>query len=118
VAAAVSGQRDPPRMVAALHRRSPRACTAVTAGSDGCFFTAGPGHDRVLHVPAIRVKVVNTTGCGDVFHGAYAAALARGEPVERCIRTATAAAAVYASRPGGWQYLATAADVAALPGAG
>jgi len=44
---------------------------------------------------------VDTTGCGDVFHGAYAAALIRGETITMAIRQASAAAAIKATQPGG-----------------
>jgi sugar/nucleoside kinase (ribokinase family) len=47
------------------------------------------------------VAAVDTTGCGDVFHGAYAAALVRGMGVEERVRFAAAAAALKATRRGG-----------------
>ncbi len=102
----VTGASDPRQAVRELHERNPRALTAVTCGADGCWFLAGAS-DQPRHEPARQVQVVETTGCGDVFHGAYAAALARGAAVEQRIEFATAAAAVYASRPSGWEYLPT-----------
>jgi sulfofructose kinase len=51
--------------------------------------------------PAFPVDVVDTTGCGDVFHGAYASALARGLDVAGRIEFASAAAALKATKPGG-----------------
>ena len=71
----------------------------VTAGERGCWYAERDG--EVLHVPAFRVQVVDTTGCGDVFHGAYAACLAWGYPVRRAIQVATAAAGLKATQPGG-----------------
>lgn len=94
----VTGERDPVHMVRALAGPD-RACCAVTGGDRGCWFSEGEG--EVRHVPAHRVEVVDTTGCGDVFHGAYAASIARGEPVDRAIRVAAAAAALKATKPGG-----------------
>jgi sulfofructose kinase len=44
---------------------------------------------------------VDTTGCGDVFHGAYAACIARGERVDMAIQVASAAAGLKATQPGG-----------------
>ncbi len=110
-ARAVTGRDDPERIVEALHRDSPRTCTAVTCGTDGCFFLAGEGAGHVRHQSAFPVKTVETTGCGDVFHGAYAAALASGKPVPECIRFASAAASVYASRPSGWEFLPKCAEI-------
>ena len=43
----------------------------VTCGEDGCWFHA-QGWLLPRHHPAFKVEVVDTTGCGDVFHGAYA----------------------------------------------
>ena len=76
-----------------------RAAVVITCGAEGAWFlTEG---EKVQHQPAFKVKVVDTTGCGDVFHGVYAAMLARGaNPAER-IRFASAAAALKATQPGG-----------------
>jgi len=71
----------------------------VTAGERGCWYAERDG--PVHHVPALVVPVVDTTGCGDVFHGAYAAAIARGEPAARAIAIANVAAGLKATQPGG-----------------
>jgi sulfofructose kinase len=99
----VTGASEPEQMVRALG--TGRACCAVTAGDRGCWYIEGDSAVRtdvlIRHVPAYRVAVVDTTGCGDVFHGAYAACIARGETVAAAIQVATAAAAIKATQPGG-----------------
>ena len=78
-----------------------RACTAVTDGPRGCWYVEGGGDLQVRHQPAFEVEVVDTTGCGDVFHGAYAAGLLSGRTIADSIRFASAAAAIKATRRGG-----------------
>jgi ribokinase len=52
-------------------------------------------------VPAFAVaKVVDTTGAGDAFNGAFAAALAEGRDPVEATRFACAAAAISVGRPG------------------
>ena len=98
LASQLTGETNPAAMTAALASRD-RACTVVTAGDQGCWYAEA---DRpVQHFPAFPIHAVDTTGCGDVFHGAYAAALSRGEPIRRAIRVATAAAGLKATQPGG-----------------
>ena len=77
-----------------------RAVVVVTCGTDGCW-AMDSSRRRPWHVPAFRVRPVDTTGCGDVFHGAYAATLARGRSFEERLRVASAAAALKATQPGG-----------------
>ncbi len=97
-AARMTGEAQPPHMVRALARRE-RACCVVTVGEKGCWYAEWGG--EVRYFPAYRVEAVDTTGCGDVFHGAYAACIARGESVARAIQIASATAALKATRPGG-----------------
>jgi ribokinase len=98
-ATTLTGSRSPQKAVRALSR-SDREVTAVTCGSEGCWYMAR-GWKAPKHQRAFRVKAVDTTGCGDVFHGAYAFALARGLPLEERLRLASGAAALKASRGGG-----------------
>ena len=62
---------------------------------------AGTGVVEPVHIAAYAVDAIDTTGCGDVFHGAYASGLARGLELEGRVRFATAAAAIKATRQGG-----------------
>lgn len=87
----------------------------VTAGAMGAWYAAA-GSAKAEHVPAFNVQVVDTTGCGDVFHGAYASALARGLPLAQRVRIASAAAALKATVPGGQAGIPTIKEVEALMG--
>lgn len=73
----------------------------VTAGALGCWYSVDRGR-TVRHVPACRVKAVDTTGCGDVFHGVFCHGLARGWEIEKIVAWASAGGAIKATRPGGW----------------
>ncbi|MDB5351057.1 MAG: PfkB domain protein [Planctomycetota bacterium] len=95
----ITGEIDPIGMVKALWSLD-RDTVVVTCGDQGCWF-ATRAELSPIHRPAFAVEIVDTTGCGDVFHGAYAASLARGEPINRRIAVASAAAAIKATRPGG-----------------
>ena len=55
---------------------------AVTLGPDGCLLAYGGGRTR-YHVPAIKVDVVDTTGCGDGFNAGFLTGLLLGcEPAD------------------------------------
>jgi sulfofructose kinase len=94
----LTSENEPGAMVRALSEDG-RACCVVTAGERGCWYAEGGG--AVRHYPAYKVQVIDTTGCGDVFHGAYAACIAQGESVDTAIQIATAAAGIKATQPGG-----------------
>lgn len=98
----------PEAMARALWNEN-RSTVAVTCGAEGVWYTSDGQQAR--HRPAFKVNVVDTTGCGDVFHGAYAAALARGVELDERILYASAAAALKATRQGGQTGAPTADEV-------
>lgn len=71
---------------------------AVTDGQIGVWFSdAGV----VSHVPAFSVSVVDTLGAGDVWHGAFALALAEDRSEIESVKFANAVAALKCTRSGG-----------------
>ncbi len=69
-----------------------------TRGEAGCHtFT----RTEAFHTPAFNVNVVDTTGAGDVFHGAYAVGLLQGWDLRRAALFASAVAALKCARLGG-----------------
>jgi len=94
----LTGQSKPESAAKLLWTKE-RKVVAITCGAEGCWYLAEGA--PVKHQPAFKVKAVDTTGCGDVFHGAYASALARGMMLSERIRFASAAAALKATQPGG-----------------
>ncbi len=64
----------------------------VTQGAKGYFWRNRAGQSG--HHPAFASEVVDTTGAGDAFHGAFAWALVQGHDDRACARIASAVAAL------------------------
>jgi sugar/nucleoside kinase (ribokinase family) len=75
-----------------------RQIAIITRGSEGC---SGLTREGCFHIPSYPVDAVDTTGCGDVFHGAYALMIAQGQSVIESAKFAAAAAALSAGKVGG-----------------
>jgi len=81
--------------------RPDRQVVVVTDGARGCWYVGADEPDRVQHQPAFPVEAVDTAGCGDVFHGAYAAGLVQRLDLDSRVRLAAATAALKATQRGG-----------------
>lgn len=85
----------------------------ITDGVRGSWILAEG--EEPFHQPAFRVpRVVDTTGCGDVYHGIFLAALTEGEPPRFAARLASAGAALAATALGGRGFLPTKAEITAF----
>ena len=76
-----------------------RKFAGVTVGKNG---SVGFDGENFLECPPYQVdKVVDTTGAGDVYHGAFAVAAAHGRSWQECMRCATITAALKCTELGG-----------------
>jgi sulfofructose kinase len=100
-------------LATALKRTAARtpSFVAVTDGANGVLWLER-GH--LCHMPAHAVETVDTLGAGDVFHGAFALALAEGRDEVAALAFAAAAAAVKCTRFGGIAGAPSRAEVAAF----
>ena len=71
-----------------------------TLGSNG---SVGLDSNGVVHEKAFKVASRDTTGAGDVYHGAYIYGLLQGWDMAACMRFGSAAAAVKCAGGGGWR---------------
>jgi sulfofructose kinase len=103
----LTGEDDPWRAGEAVLGLGPRLFVE-TDGENGCYTTT-PGER--FHTPAFPVAVVDTTGAGDVFHGAYLVGLLRGRDLKAVAQFASAVAALNCTRLGGRRGIPTFAEV-------
>jgi sugar/nucleoside kinase (ribokinase family) len=96
----LTATEDAARAAESLYNADRRA-VVVTCGAAGCWYVGEGCGPPARHLPAFAVDVVDTTGCGDVFHGAYASVLARGGDLQQRVLIASAAAALKATKHGG-----------------
>lgn len=82
--------------------------TGVTLGEQGAVALAD---DEFFEVPAFKVDVVDTTGAGDVFHGALDVAILKGWDFKTCMTFASAVAAMKCRKLGGRAGIPTFAEV-------
>lgn len=69
----------------------------MTAGREGVLYSS---HGDTVHVPSFHVPVVDTTGAGDTFNGAFACAMVEGKELKDAIRFANAASALSIGKVG------------------
>ncbi|MEW2374501.1 ribokinase [Micromonospora sp. NPDC047812] len=104
-AQALTGRgRDEP---SALLDLAPRA--VLTLGAEGAWY--GDRDGTAVHVPAVKVDVVDSTAAGDAFTAALAVAWGEGRDVVDAVRWAAAAGAACARRLGASVALPTRAEI-------
>ncbi|GAB4531552.1 MAG: carbohydrate kinase [Anaerolineae bacterium] len=72
--------KTPEEYIRLFHDMGPNI-VVFTMGAKGMLLSY---EDRLLHIPARRIKVVDATGAGDSFWAGFLVALLDGNPLERC----------------------------------
>jgi len=88
-----------------------RICSGFLASTLGARGVCFLWEDQLLAVPGYQIQAVDTTGAGDVFHGAFIYALIQGWPLSRALCFANAAAALGCTVRGARGGLRSADDV-------
>ena len=89
--AAWTGRRDPFQALETLHNEYRMKVAAMTLGAHGALALE---NGRFFYSPAYLVNAVDTTGAGDVFHGAFCYAVLEGMPLSRALDFSNAMAAL------------------------
>ena len=80
----------------------------ITRGSDGSI---GLSQDSIFVQPAFKVDAVDTTGAGDVYHGAYIYGLIREWDTAACMRFASSVSAIKCKNVGVKNSIPTLEDI-------
>lgn len=107
----VASRRSDPRRTLRELAEAGGGVPVVTLGRRGGLYLE---RGRVRRFRAFRARVVDTTGAGDVFHGAFAAGLAHGLPLAACLELGARAAARACTALGGTSRLLPRAELSRL----
>ncbi|NKL36215.1 sugar kinase [Rhizobium sophorae] len=108
----LAGAAELVKVVGLLKRKFEHAFISVTAGEKGSFwFDDRTG--EIVHLTAPKVRAVDTLAAGDIFHGAFALAVAEALPIEERMRVSSIAAALKCKVFGGRTGAPTRAEVGA-----
>ncbi|MBO0454913.1 carbohydrate kinase family protein [Candidatus Enterococcus murrayae] len=80
----------------------------ITIGDQGCIWQ---DKKLIYHFPAFKVTPVDTTGAGDIFHGAFAFCTDQRRPLEDSVVFSSAASALSVKKIGGQTSITTLKEV-------
>ena len=109
--AAWTGESDAFRALALLQEQFGMKVAAMTLGAHGALARACGAY---IYSPAFVVNCVDTTGAGDVFHGAFCYAVVEGMPLAQALDFSNAMAALNCMALGARGGIASVAAVRAL----
>jgi sulfofructose kinase len=109
--ARLTGKSDLLKSLPMIHASFKCRLTSATLGRLGVL--AWNGAEFHLH-PGFRIRAVDTTGAGDIFHGAFAYGLVRGWPVDDILEFSCAAAALNCEKHGARGGIATVVEIERL----
>ena len=106
-----TGDEDPFGALTAIRQRFGMKMAAMTLGAHGALAL----HEgRFIYSPAFVVNCVDTTGAGDVFHGAFCYAVLQQMPIAEALGFANAMAALNCTAVGARGGIATLAEARSL----
>ena len=94
--ALAGGVAPPEKALRALHDLGPKE-VIITLGSKGSIGLSGK---KINFQKVFSIDVVDTTGAGDVYHGAYIYGLLQRWDMQKCMRFASAASAIKCTQIG------------------
>jgi sugar/nucleoside kinase (ribokinase family) len=86
-----TGETDPFKALSAIQDQYGMRVAAMTLGAHGALARE---NGRFHYAPAFVVNCVDTTGAGDVFHGAFCYAVLQGMPMSQALEFSNAMAAL------------------------
>jgi len=106
-----TGIEDPFDALIAIQREAGMRLAAMTLGAEGALaWTEG----RFTYSPGFAVDCIDTTGAGDVFHGAFCYAVLQQMPIADALEFSNAMAALNCTAPGARGGIATADEARRL----
>ncbi|MDP9169209.1 MAG: PfkB family carbohydrate kinase [Acidobacteriota bacterium] len=109
--AAWTGLSDPFEALAAIRQRFGMRVAAMTLGRDGALACTPEG---LVYSPAFAVNCVDTTGAGDVFHGAFCYSVLQQMPIAEALAFSNAMAALNCTAHGARGGIATVSEARRL----
>jgi len=106
-----TGEPDPFRALEKIQSTHGMKVAAMTLGADGVLARA---NHQFLYVPGFVVDCVDTTGAGDVFHGAFCYSVINGMSLREGLEFSCAMAALNCTKLGARGGIATAVDARSL----
>ncbi len=110
-----TNERDPFKALAMIRREYGMKVAAMTLGAHGSLALDESGF---VYSPAFVVDCVDTTGAGDVFHGAFCYAVLQGMPMREALEFSNAMAALNCTALGARGGIAGLAEIRRLMAVG
>lgn len=107
----LTGEKDLLKSLPSISSKFKCRLIAATLGRLGVIAWEG---SRFILCPAFRVRAIDTTGAGDIFHGAFIYGLAHHWPIREILEFSCAAAAINCMAPGARGRIATLTEIAEL----